>query len=41
MTRTFIQTTEFEKNWKELGFTDDDLRGQEKVEALECVMWIL
>ena len=26
MTRTFIQTTEFEKNWKELGFTDDDLR---------------
>ena len=26
MTRTFIQTTEFERNWKELGFTDDDLR---------------
>lgn len=26
MTRTFIQTSEFVKNWRELGFTDDDLR---------------
>lgn len=26
MTRTFIQTDEFLKNWEELGFTDDDLR---------------
>lgn len=26
MTRTFIQTSEFVKNWQELGFTDDDLR---------------
>lgn len=26
MTRTFIQTTEFIKNWKKLGFDDDDLR---------------
>lgn len=26
MTRTFIQTTEFEKNWEKLGFLDDDLR---------------
>lgn len=26
MTRTFIQTEEFAKNWEKLGFTDDDLR---------------
>lgn len=26
MTRTFIQTDEFVKRWKELGLTDDDLR---------------
>lgn len=26
MTRTFIQTSEFVKSWRELGFTDDDLR---------------
>lgn len=26
MTRTFIQTLEFVKNWQRLGFTDDDLR---------------
>lgn len=26
MTRTFIQTQEFIRNWKDLGFTDDDLR---------------
>ena len=26
MTRTFIQTTEFTKNWKYIGFTEDDLR---------------
>lgn len=26
MTRTFIQTSEFTKNWKALGLTDDDLR---------------
>lgn len=26
MTRTFIQTNEFVKNWERLGFTDDDLR---------------
>lgn len=26
MTRTFIQTKEFSKNWDELGFDDDDLR---------------
>ncbi len=26
MTRTFIQTLEFVKNWQQLGFTDDDLR---------------
>lgn len=26
MTRTFIQTKEFSKNWDELGFNDDDLR---------------
>jgi len=26
MTRTFIQTNEFYKNWEELGFDDDDLR---------------
>lgn len=26
MRRTFIQTTEFSKNWERLGFTDDDLR---------------
>lgn len=26
MTRTFIQTNEFLKNWEELGLTDDDLR---------------
>lgn len=26
MTRTFIQTAEFIKNWERLGFTDDDLR---------------
>ena len=26
MTRTFIQTDEFLKNWEELGLTDDDLR---------------
>lgn len=26
MTRTFIQTKEFSKNWEELGFSDDDLR---------------
>ena len=26
MTRTFIETTEFTKQWKELGLSDDDLR---------------
>lgn len=26
MTRTFVQTKEFSKNWDELGFNDDDLR---------------
>lgn len=26
MTRTFIQTREFSKNWDRLGFSDDDLR---------------
>lgn len=26
MTRTFIQTHEFSKNWDRLGFGDDDLR---------------
>lgn len=26
MTRTFIQTTEFSRNWDRLGFDDDDLR---------------
>ena len=26
MTRTFIQTSEFLKNWERLGLTDDDLR---------------
>ena len=26
MTKTFIQTNEFSKNWEELGFDDEDLR---------------
>lgn len=26
MTRTFIQTKEFTRNWENLGFNDDDLR---------------
>ena len=26
MTRTFIQTPEFSRNWDSLGFDDDDLR---------------
>ena len=26
MTRTFIQTKEFSRNWDRLGFNDDDLR---------------
>lgn len=26
MTKTFIQTFEFEKNWEQLGFKDEDLR---------------
>lgn len=26
MTRTFIQTNEFAKNWEKLGLNDDDLR---------------
>lgn len=26
MTKTFIQTEEFLRNWEELGFNDDDLR---------------
>lgn len=26
MTRTFIQTNEFTRNWDDLGFNDDDLR---------------
>ena len=26
MTRTFIQTDEFSRNWDKLGLTDDDLR---------------
>ena len=26
MTRTFIQTNEFSKNWDNLGFDDEDLR---------------
>ncbi|MBQ7795061.1 MAG: hypothetical protein IJ374_00670 [Lachnospiraceae bacterium] len=26
MTRTFIQTNEFVKNWQDLGFQDEDLR---------------
>ena len=29
MTRTFIQTEEFLKNWKHLGLDDDDLRNLE------------
>lgn len=29
MTRTFIQTREFIKNWEDLGLNDDDLRRQE------------
>lgn len=29
MTRTFIQTDEFIKNWERLGLTDDDLRSLE------------
>jgi hypothetical protein len=30
MTRTFIQTLEFSKNWDELNYTDDDLQKLEK-----------
>lgn len=26
MTRTFIMTNEFDKNWKAMGLTDDDLK---------------
>lgn len=26
MTRTFIMTREFDKNWKSMGLTDDDLK---------------
>ena len=26
MTKTFIQTKEFSRNWQELGFDDEDLR---------------
>ena len=26
MTKTFIQTDEFSRNWEELGFDDEDLR---------------
>ena len=26
MTRTFIQTHEFSRNWDDLGFDDEDLR---------------
>lgn len=26
MTRTFIMTQEFDKNWKSMGLTDDDLK---------------
>lgn len=26
MTRTFIQTNEFARNWDRLGFSDDDMR---------------
>ena len=26
MTRTFIQTKEFSRNWDDLGFDDEDLR---------------
>ncbi|MBO5336945.1 MAG: type II toxin-antitoxin system RelE/ParE family toxin [Lachnospiraceae bacterium] len=26
MTRTFIETSQFTKNWERLGFTDDDMR---------------
>ena len=26
MTRTFIQTKEFSKNWENLGYSDEDLR---------------
>ncbi len=30
MTRTFIQTKEFSKNWEQLGLTDDNLRTLEQ-----------
>lgn len=26
MTRTFVMTREFDKNWKNMGLTDDDLK---------------
>ena len=37
MTRTFIQTNEFSKNWDILGFDDADLRLLELKKALEEV----
>ncbi len=35
MTRTFIQTNEFSKNWDILGFDDEDLRLLELKKTLE------
>lgn len=35
MTRTFIQTNEFSKNWDNLGFDDEDLRLLELKKTLE------
>ena len=35
MTRTFIQTNEFSKNWDSLGFNDEDLRLLELNKTLE------
>lgn len=37
MTRTFIQTNEFSKNWDILGFDDEDLRLLELKKTLEEV----
>ena len=35
MTRTFIQTNKFSKNWDILGFDDEDLRLLELKKTLE------
>ena len=40
MIRTFIQTTEFSRNWDKLGFSDDDLRLLE-LDIMKFVMLIL